>query len=280
MQNYWEVLGLDAPPTDLKSAKRAYAAKLKVTRPDDDPEGFMLLRDALEIAKQNIYYDLHNAELEKQEQAAHSQASQDDFSEFLHEEERPDEANTEISLATAELKVAPTQPDEPPEPEYPRFFPEIQDILNDPIRRNDKDAWEQLIEQARETSIDEYIDFDILLRRYLLDILGYYDRDAKKHNRNRRPSLISSFIATYIFKSMEWHKISERDYQTQGELNWLQSDLDVIHSNRPPNARTDGTKTVSTTEDDGMSPWMIIVAFIVGIQVLRLLMNGFSGNGF
>lgn len=277
MQDYWEVLGLDAPPADLKSAKKAYAAKLKVTRPDDDPEGFMQLRDALEIAKQNIYYNLHTAELEAQEQSLEfetpqSNSQEDDVSEFLHQNARPEKPdNMEI------LETTPTPPDEP---EYPPFYLEIQDLLSDPIRRNDKNAWEQLIEQARETSIDEYIDFDTLLRRYLLDILGYYDGDAKKHNRNRRPSLISSFIATYIFKAMEWHKISERDYHTQGELHWLQSDLDVIRKNQPSSARTDGTKTVSTTEDDSMSPWMIIGIIIAALQVIRLLANGFSGNGF
>ncbi|WP_026940936.1 hypothetical protein [Hellea balneolensis] len=272
MQDYWEVLGLDEPPADLKSAKRAYAAQLKVTRPDDDPEGFMLLRDALEIAKQDMYHKLHNAELEKEAQTAQNQTVQDDVSEFLHEDQRPENSNEVIKLEAA--------PTEAKQLEYPRFYPEIQEILNDPILRNDKNAWEQLIEKARETSIDDYIDFDILLRRYLLDLLGYYDGDAKKHNRNRKPSLISSFIATYIFKAMEWHKASERDYETQAELNWLQSDLDVIRNNKAPGVRPDGTKTVSTTEDDGMSPWVIIGIFIAGLQVLRLLVNGFSGNGF
>jgi len=44
-QQYFEVLGLDAPPTDRKAVKRAYSKMLKVTRPEDDPEGFMRLRD-------------------------------------------------------------------------------------------------------------------------------------------------------------------------------------------------------------------------------------------
>ena len=47
---YYEILGLEAPPTDRKAVKRAYSKKLKVTRPDDDPDGFMRLRDAYDRA--------------------------------------------------------------------------------------------------------------------------------------------------------------------------------------------------------------------------------------
>ena len=45
-QEYFKILGLDEPPTDRKTVKRAYSKMLKLTRPEDDPEGFMRLRDA------------------------------------------------------------------------------------------------------------------------------------------------------------------------------------------------------------------------------------------
>jgi len=35
--SYFEVLGLDGPPQDRKTVKRAYSKQLKATRPEDDP---------------------------------------------------------------------------------------------------------------------------------------------------------------------------------------------------------------------------------------------------
>ncbi len=47
----WHILGI-APNSDLKTVKRAYAAKLKVTKPDEDPEGFQRLHAAYKQATQ------------------------------------------------------------------------------------------------------------------------------------------------------------------------------------------------------------------------------------
>jgi curved DNA-binding protein CbpA len=45
--NPWSVLGI-APTRELRDIKRAYAARLKQTHPEDDPEGFQRLRAAYE----------------------------------------------------------------------------------------------------------------------------------------------------------------------------------------------------------------------------------------
>ncbi len=49
MATIWNVLGLE-PTTDCRDIKRAYARLLKLTRPEEDPQGFQVLRRAYETA--------------------------------------------------------------------------------------------------------------------------------------------------------------------------------------------------------------------------------------
>src|SRR5580704_9741033 len=45
----WTLLGI-APTADVAAIRRAYAHKLKLTRPDEDPEGFQRLLQARDAA--------------------------------------------------------------------------------------------------------------------------------------------------------------------------------------------------------------------------------------
>ncbi|WP_207221106.1 J domain-containing protein [Pseudoduganella lutea] len=94
----WELLGL-RPDADERSVKRAYAALLKKTRPEDDPEGYQRLREtydhALALARR------HAAQAEPVAEAAVVEAAV---------VEAPEVAAADVEAR--EASVAPAMPDE------------------------------------------------------------------------------------------------------------------------------------------------------------------------
>ena len=95
---YWEILGIE-PVDDLPSLKKAYAKKLKVHHPEEDPEGYQRLREA---------YDALTRELKRgtnqftPKPAYPMQAEQNEASIYTYEEEH---AKAPIELDIYEEKV-------------------------------------------------------------------------------------------------------------------------------------------------------------------------------
>jgi hypothetical protein len=58
--NIWDVLGIETT-NDERSIKRAYAKKLKITRPDEDPIAFQLLRDCYQVALRHAAWSREQA---------------------------------------------------------------------------------------------------------------------------------------------------------------------------------------------------------------------------
>jgi len=93
----WARLGIE-PTTELGAIKKAYALKLKTTRPDDDAEAYQALRGAYERVQQWLKW--------QQQQAAQS----------------PQEPAPPVPAPAAESpppSAAPVRPAPPPEPEPP-----------------------------------------------------------------------------------------------------------------------------------------------------------------
>ena len=70
----FKLLGLDGKTATDADVRRAYAERLKVTRPEDDRDRFMALRDAFERARQSVRWrDQYGDEDEDQDDADESE---------------------------------------------------------------------------------------------------------------------------------------------------------------------------------------------------------------
>jgi len=100
-QAYYEVLGLDAPPTDRKAVKRAYSKMLKVTRPEDDPEGFMRLRNAHDTALNIVAREAEEAKWEAEQAKFNAPISQ--LPESKPQDDKIDDDKTDNELTYEDM---------------------------------------------------------------------------------------------------------------------------------------------------------------------------------
>lgn len=81
--NIWSVLGMTAS-RDERAIKRAYAARLKVTRPEDDPAAFQILNDAYQAALQ-LARQANDLDWPDDEPAPRTEAGEDARAEALEQ---------------------------------------------------------------------------------------------------------------------------------------------------------------------------------------------------
>ncbi len=280
MNQVWKTLGLDGPPEDMKALKRAYAKKLKVTRPEEDPEGFMALRDAFNHGQ----YLVRSAQQALQDDSAPLSetaaplpeppaASEDGIGRAAPPEKAPDE-----TIFLSDLLPEPSEP----EPEIPERSPAAQLVdavhvmMGHPFKRSEKESWAQIFDDPRVEPMDDWVEFDHRLRDYFLQIFGAYDGNESDNNRNRKPKLISTRIGTYIFDRMDWHDYTSAHPGIAQELAWLKDDLDVI-APRGTVKNWAQRETVTQTETSGASELnvfaiiLILVALSAGLGILESL---------
>lgn len=124
----FELLGLDRTTATEADVRRAYAERLKVTRPEDDRAGFMALRAAFEHARESVRWRDDYPEDDPYE----------DYEEDEDDNEAPETARAEPDRSTLTLAQA-------LEPE-PTYEPEPQDT--------DEQAFEARIDRAMDRLVD------------------------------------------------------------------------------------------------------------------------------
>lgn len=99
------LLGLDPNTATDADVRKAYAARLKVTRPEDDREGFMALRAAFEDARSEVRArELYGPDIDDEDQD--------------EEQEREQEEVTVTEMPASDAPAVIEAPDIPPEAPY------------------------------------------------------------------------------------------------------------------------------------------------------------------
>lgn len=268
----WTALGLEGPTRDLRVIKKAYALKLKGTRPEDDPEGFMRLREALEEAK-------------RLSQSPNRPETDLPFSGLgLGTEHGEDErSRADIEISTSEIH------DRDAEPELIREYSPIKtreeiwrdkiiQIIESPWKRGSVESWRALFDDEEFASIDVSQDFKTVFRETLLDYFGYFNDDQERHNQSRERPLINNQIGTFIFEEMGWFIPENASGYIQHQIDFLRQDLDVLNKNRLDLGLPAKEIPLETqSEEDGFS-WGIMFSTLVILTVVFQIANRLGGG--
>ena len=194
----WKILDIDPGTDDVRLVKRAYARKLKQTDSQEDPEAFMRLREAYEIA------------LSITRQVNYSQVS----FEGLHE--------TPISEAQDQDEAWP-QPNTEHEKQTDRYsFNPIDvafELFSNPNAYDSISDWENLFDHPSVVSIDGYIEFEWGLMNAMLQWRGYGGEGPPQIDR------IPENVLRLIFNQFDWYdETGIKSTEQKNALMWLWKD--------------------------------------------------------
>ena len=263
MAEFYEVLGLDAPPKDRRDVKKAYSKKLKVTRPEDDPDGFMRLRDAHDYALKWLSWQ-PKAELISDDDTPEPDNKDDDMGDAAINESLnvslstdtiivEDLSPTAYSIGSSPSLDAPAQdlneksstgynigpsptlnipPQTHIEPPRPPLDQEIMELLKSEKSRNNRESWNVLFRKARELDIDDYVDFENLLLNRILEFHGFYeDNNEYFETPEKMKKLISPSITASLFKTMHWDEVTHFNPQKEYRIEWLEKRMGLRKKN-------------------------------------------------
>ena len=256
---YYEILGLEAPPTDRKAVKRAYSKKLKVTRPDDDPDGFMRLRDAYDraldiLARQEAFETIK----------AQDRRVQEDQKLDVDPELEIDPSYT--IGATPHLAKPPATSTHAPENQVSQLIDELERMLQSPKYYNDRASWNTLFHQARDLDIDDFANFEKLLLEKILRFHDYSPQHPLFHEPENMPQRFSTSITASLFKTMNWDQINSRGPLNSDQIEWLE---------RRMNLRKPTANMVPIPDDpaNNRKRWIILAVVFFTIQFILMLVK-------
>ncbi len=282
MATIWEILDLEGPTTDEKVIKKAYAARLRIVRPDEDQTGFMALRDAFERAR--TYARIHAEEIDtdrifeasRPQEAAPPQSTEntEGASKFEYSEDYVPEEQVPVFFDDAAdfnfVEMEGLSPEEEAEQDFhDQMREKIAAIIRSPWTINSEHAWDELFAIPELEFIDVETRFQRILRTSLLAMAGFFGQEDGDKVLKMKPA-----IAAHIFHRMDWMDPSGLSDMERHELYWLSDKLGLTLYDQPSEAELDFYEAQEEEEDGGVS-WKIALVTVLGTSLLIYISNNF-----
>ncbi len=301
MREWFAILGVDEA-ADERSIKRAYAKLLKSIDQEQDPAGFIALREAYEEGRYVARYRAQAEQVPEETKPEEPTPEEPKPVKSKTEEPKTEEPKTEVSQAevsqaeavevdiSGHTETMPEfEPDNAPEPTPVQPEPasanpahalmeEALSLAASPWGAGNAEAWQNLLDDDRLIDLDVYADFENYLLNWLLDVHGYFDEE----NRVAK-AVIPADVARLLFARFGWDEKRNSIYANAEPFDFLAERLISTPKNpkqkpvpprkpRKPSPRLDKF----TAWFDGPGGKIMIGLFIIAMVLLRILMAGTS----
>ena len=284
----FKLLGLDGKTATDADVRRAYAEQLKVTRPEDDRDGFMALRDAFERARQSVRWrDQYGDEDEDEDDANDSE--RDHIT--LTPVSLPGEAAAAIDYNSEMAAGGTFEPqtadyDDADQDEYPELPPDafevrvgetmerlIDVLTSGPFGARGKDVV-AVLDHPDVAGIEEFQALQWRVRQFLCDRTGY--------NADPQALRTPDWLTADVFQALDEYFGWTRQPVTQSWLrhqnDWLVRVRRQIDWEAMPEAQRKQAALAETKAEKSGSggwSWLWLGAGILAWQVIRAM----TGNG-
>lgn len=148
--DFWKILGIE-PTVDTKIIKRAYASKLKIFHPEEDPEGFQMLRKAYENVLQEV----------KNQNKSEKLDIQDDDDNYRYQQE--------IEIKRKSIFIEDNQEALKSENLVDKFMNNVEKIYNNFFQRIDENQWRALLEDESFLNLEIKQTLNYRMLTFLMD---------------------------------------------------------------------------------------------------------------
>lgn len=263
----FELLGLKARGVTVAEVKKAYAAKLKQVRPDEDREGFMALRRAFEFARDQASYQevARSARTEaKRRKVAHETG---DKVESLAAKQPARSAELPADADGSEPSA--NEAAHSPAPHVPAIAPaevamaDIEALIAEPWRWQDPAAWQEILNRDDLQSLDDFQDLAYRLKDFVLTQSGYGHKEQPEPQ-----NWMTNDVLELLDGRFGWTRSGARNQWEQMEAHWLARLFDQFswyHSRVADSPGFSNAWAPASGESYGRPHWLLHPVVPIGV---------------